>query len=72
MSQQKTLNFSVLEQRENYVKIRYDGRELSFEISEQGYLTEAGAFFETFEALMMNSFPTYQDAFMQMVMRKLQ
>ena len=53
------------------MRIRYDGRELGFEVSEQGYRTEAGAFFETFEALMMNSFPTYQDAFMQMVLKKL-
>lgn len=53
------------------MRIRYDNCELGFEISEQGYRTDAGTFFETFEALMMNSFPTYQDAFMQMVLRKL-
>ena len=46
------------------MKIRYDGSELRFEISESGYRTETGVFFETFEALMMNSFPTYQNAFM--------
>lgn len=59
LSQQDILHFTVVEQHDNIVKIRYNDSELCFEISEQGYRTETGAFFETFEALMMNSFPTY-------------
>ncbi|CAL6053892.1 Conserved_hypothetical protein [Hexamita inflata] len=69
-SQQQQLNFVVLSEDKNKITITYENQQLAFTITNDGFQTETD-FFETFESMLMNVFPSFQQHFMNEIMKKL-
>ncbi|CAL6097502.1 Aspartate/ornithine_carbamoyltransferase [Hexamita inflata] len=69
-SQQQQLNFVVLSEDKNKIIITYENQQLAFTITNDGFQTETD-FFETFESMLMNVFPSFQQHFMNEIMKKL-